>query len=95
MTDVEWVGTSGNEVFSVRLAIMAEDRQGLLADIASVISNLNTNISESRSSVDADTGRGIIEITVDISDVKHLQKVIQGLKSIRGIQDVERFGRIP
>jgi GTP pyrophosphokinase len=90
MTEVEWTGAPGGEVFSVRLAIMAEDRQGLLADIASMISNLNTNIRESRSSVDADTGRGIIEITVDISDVKHLQKVIRGLKSIHGIQEVER-----
>jgi guanosine-3',5'-bis(diphosphate) 3'-pyrophosphohydrolase len=95
MTEVEWVEIPGNEVFSVGLAIMAEDRQGLLADIASAISNLKTNIRESRSSVDADSGRGIIEITVDISDIKHLQKVILGLKSIRGIQDVERINGVP
>jgi len=90
MTDVEWVEIPGKEVFSVNLTILAEDRQGLLADIASAISNLKTNIRESRTSMDADSGMGTIEITVDISDVKHLQKVILGLKSIRGIQDVER-----
>ncbi len=95
MTDVEWVEFPGNEIFGVSLAIMAMDRQGLLADIASAISNLNTNIRESRTSVDTDSGRGIIKITVDISDVKHLQKVILGLKSIRGIQDVERISRLP
>ena len=34
----------GNEVFSVSLAITVEDRQGILADITSAISNLKTNI---------------------------------------------------
>jgi guanosine-3',5'-bis(diphosphate) 3'-pyrophosphohydrolase len=95
MTDVEWVDGAGNEVFGVRLAISVEDRQGILAEITSAISNLKTNIRESRSSSDSASGKGMVEITVDISDVKHLQKVIQGLKTIRGIQDVERVSWIP
>jgi GTP diphosphokinase / guanosine-3',5'-bis(diphosphate) 3'-diphosphatase len=95
MTDVEWVNIPEDEVFGVRLAITVEDRQGILADIASVISNMKTNIRESRSSTDSGSGKGLVEITVDINDVKHLQKVIQGLKAIRGIQDVERVSSIP
>lgn len=95
LTDVEWVSVPGEECFCVRLAISVEDRQGILADITSAISNLKTNIRESHSSSDAESGKGVVEITVDISDVKHLQKVIQGLKAIRGIQEVERVSRIP
>jgi len=95
MTDVEWVNVPGDEVFGVRLAIAVEDRQGILAEITSAISNLKTNIRESRSSSDSGSGKGTVEITVDILDVKHLQKVIQGLKAIRGIQDVERVSEIP
>jgi GTP diphosphokinase / guanosine-3',5'-bis(diphosphate) 3'-diphosphatase len=95
MTDVEWVSSSEEEVFGVRLSIAVEDRQGILADITSAISNLKTNIRDSRSSSDLGSGKGTVEITVDISNVKHLQKVIQGLKSIRGIQDVERVSQIP
>ena len=79
----------------MRLTIAIEDRQGILAEITSAISNLKTNIRESRSSTDLASGKGTVEITVDISDVKHLQKVIQGLKSIRGIQDVKRVSQIP
>lgn len=90
ITDVEWVNSSDGEMFGVRLAIIVEDRQGILADIISAISNLRTNIRESRSSSDADLGKGTVEITVDIADTKHLQRVIQGLKSIRGIDSVER-----
>ncbi len=95
LTDVEWVSVPGDEIFGVRLAIAVEDRQGILADITSAISNMKTNIRESRSSSDSGSGKGTVEITLDISDTKHLQKVIQGLKSIRGIQDVERVSRIP
>lgn len=93
MTDVEWVNVPGGEVFGVRLAISVEDRQGILAEITSAISNLKTNIRESRSF--SDSGKGTVEVTVDIYDVKHLQRVIQELKTIRGIQDVERVSRIP
>jgi len=94
MTEVEWVNTPGDETYTVRIAIAVEDRQGALADITSAVSNLKTNIRESRSST-TDEGRALVELTVDINDVKHLQKVIQVLKSINGIQDVERVSRIP
>jgi GTP pyrophosphokinase len=93
MTDVEWVNVPGDEVYTVRLAIAVEDRRGILADITSAISDLKTNIRESRSSTEG--GKGSVELTVDISDVKHLQKVVQVLKRIRGIQDVERVSKIP
>ncbi|MBN1569481.1 MAG: bifunctional (p)ppGpp synthetase/guanosine-3',5'-bis(diphosphate) 3'-pyrophosphohydrolase [Acidobacteria bacterium] len=95
ITEVEWVNVPNDEFFSVQLEISVEDRQGLLADIASAISNLKTNIRESRSSSDSESGRGLVKITVDIADVKHLQRVIQGLKSIRGIQQVERTNHVP
>jgi GTP diphosphokinase / guanosine-3',5'-bis(diphosphate) 3'-diphosphatase len=95
VTEVEWVSVPNEELFGVQLAISVEDRQGILADIVSVISNLKTNIRESRSTSDSQSGKGTVEITIDIADVKHLQKVIQGLKSIRGIQEVERVSQIP
>ena len=36
---------------------------------------------------------GRIDMTVEISDVKHLQKVIKSLKSVAGVVDVERAAR--
>jgi GTP pyrophosphokinase len=95
LTDVEWVENRAGEFFSVSLKILLEDRQGILAEVTSAISNLETNIRESRSSSDSDSGRGVVEITVDISDIAHLQKVIRRLKSISGVQDVERVNHIP
>ncbi|MBP1607934.1 MAG: (p)ppGpp synthetase pyrophosphokinase, SpoT/RelA [Acidobacteria bacterium] len=92
IAEVAWVNVQEREVFPVRLVIDVEDRQGLLADITSAISNLKINIRESRSRTDGN--QGSVEVTVDISDLKHLQKVVQVLKSIRGIRDVERVSGI-
>lgn len=95
ITEVEWVKVPGNEFFSVQLAILIEDRQGILADIISAISKLKTNIRESRSVSDLESGKGTVEITVDIADTKHLQKVVHVLKSIRGIREIERIHQMP
>jgi GTP diphosphokinase / guanosine-3',5'-bis(diphosphate) 3'-diphosphatase len=94
MTDVEWVEMPGDEIFTVRLAMTIEDRQGILAEITSAISNLKTNIRESRSST-MEGGRGTVDLTVEINDTRHLQKIIKVLKGIRGIEDVTRVSRIP
>ncbi len=92
LTEVEWVDVPGGEVYSVKLAIEVEDRQGVLADIVTAVSNLKTNIRESRALTDG--GKGSIDITVDVGDTKHLQKVVKVLKGIRGVIEVERISKL-
>ncbi|MDI9612743.1 MAG: bifunctional (p)ppGpp synthetase/guanosine-3',5'-bis(diphosphate) 3'-pyrophosphohydrolase [Acidobacteriota bacterium] len=90
ITEVKWVNGGERRVFSVRLRITLEDRQGILADITTAISNRNTNIRESRSTTDLGSQRGKVEFTVDVADVKHLQKVMQSLRAVAGVRGVER-----
>jgi GTP pyrophosphokinase len=94
MTDVAWMDVPEDELYTVRLAITIADRRGILADITSAISNLKTNIRDSRSAT-AEGGKGTVDLTLEINDVKHLQKIIKGLKTIRGIEEVTRVSRIP
>ena len=77
--------------YTVRLTIQVEDRKGILADVSSKIAGINTNIRNVEATVDDQMGR--IDMTVEISDVKHLQKVIKSLRSIAGVVDVERASR--
>jgi GTP pyrophosphokinase len=93
MTEVEWVEAPGEELFTVRLAMSVLDRQGILAEITSAVFNLKTNIRESRSST-MEGGRGTVDLTVEINDTHHLQKIIKVLKSIHGIEEVSRVSRI-
>jgi GTP pyrophosphokinase len=89
--DVEWDKGSDAAPYIVRLSIQVEDRKGILADVSSKIAGINTNIQK----VEAKTSdqRGRIDMTVEISDVKHLQKVIKSLRGVDGVIDVERATR--
>jgi GTP pyrophosphokinase len=89
--DVEWDKGSDPAPYTVRLHIHVEDRKGILADVSSKIAGINTNIRNVEATVDDQVGR--IDMTVEISDVKHLQKVIKSLRSVAGVVDVERATR--
>ena len=78
--------------YTVRLTMQVEDRKGILADVSSKIAGINTNIRNVEATHgDDQTGR--IDMTVEISDMKHLQKVIKSLRSVEGVVDVERAAR--
>jgi GTP diphosphokinase / guanosine-3',5'-bis(diphosphate) 3'-diphosphatase len=88
---VEWAKGADGTPYTVRLTIQVEDRKGILADVSAKIAGINTNIRNVEATVDDQMGR--IDMTVEISDVKHLQKVIKSLRSIAGVVDVERAAR--
>src|SRR6185295_11265568 len=87
--EVEWDKASDTTTYTVRSSMKVEERKGILADVTSKIAGINTNIRNVEATSDADQ-RGRIDMTVEISDVKHLQKVIKSLRSVAGVVDVER-----
>ena len=90
--DVEWDKGTDASHYTVRLSLQVEDRKGILADVTSKIAGINTNIRNVEARSDDDqTGR--IDMTVEISDVKHLQKVVKALRNVEGVVDVERASR--
>jgi GTP diphosphokinase / guanosine-3',5'-bis(diphosphate) 3'-diphosphatase len=86
--EVEWDGGSDPSPYTVRLSIRVEDRKGILADVSARIADINTNIRNVEARTTDQMGR--IDMTVEISDLKHLQRVIKSLRSIDGVLDVER-----
>ncbi len=90
--DVEWATAAASvEAYAVPLTILTEDRPGMLAEIAAVISDVKSNILN----VEARTAdqRGMIDITVEIPDMKHLERVIASIKKLDGVYDVTRSTR--
>ena len=90
--DVEWDKKPDSVTrYTVRLTMQVEDRQGILADVSSRIADIQTNITnvEARSASD-DDHRGRIDMTVEIKDLKHLERVIKSLRGVEGVLDVER-----
>ena len=91
IVEVEWVGSvSEKEAYAVKLLARTENRTGMLAGITGAISDMKTNIRDTHASIGEDQ-RGKIEVTVEVFDVKHLDKVIASIKNIPGVIDVERL----
>jgi GTP pyrophosphokinase len=90
IVEVEWAGKSDNAAYAVKLLAITENRTGMIAGITGAISDMKTGIRDARASV-AEDERGRIEVTVEVFDVKHLDKVISSIKSVPGVIDVERL----
>ncbi len=90
--DVEWDKSDAVARYTVKLTMEVEDRKGLLAAVSAKIAGINTNIKnmEARTG-DAQNAR--IDVTIEISDLKHLEKVIKSLRGVEGVLGVERAGR--
>jgi hypothetical protein len=61
-----------------------EDRKGLLAAVSAKIADINTNIRNMEAHTD-DGRHARIDVTVEISDLKHLERVIKSLRGVDGI----------
>jgi len=93
--EVEWDKTASTDTaarYTVKLTMEVEDRKGLLAAVSAKIADLNTNIKNMEARTDEDR-RARLDMTVEISDLKHLEKVIKSLKGVEGVLGVERAGR--
>ncbi|HEV3141014.1 MAG TPA: RelA/SpoT family protein, partial [Vicinamibacterales bacterium] len=90
--DVEWDSSDAASSYTVKLTMEVEDRKGVLAAVSAKIAGINTNIKNMEAHTDEDR-RARIDVTVEISDLKHLEKVIKSLRGVDGVLDVERAGR--
>ena len=91
--EVEWDKgeRSSAPAYTVRLTIKVEDRKGILAEVSAKVSGINTNIKTMEATTDEQEGR--IDMTVEINDLKHLEKVIKSLRGVDGVLNVERSTR--
>jgi GTP pyrophosphokinase len=91
--DVEWDSAGTDQApYVVRLTMQVEDRKGMLAEISAKVSDINTNITNMEART-GDDQQARIDMTVEIRDVKHLEKVIKSIKGVQGVLGVERSAR--
>ncbi len=89
--DVVWDKKADEEGFVIQLGIQVEDRQGILADVTSKIAGLRTNVLKIEATTADHHGR--ISVTVEISDLKHLQRIVKVIRGVSGVIEVERMMR--
>ena len=87
--DVEWA--SGiKESYPASISIKTDDRPGLLADIAAVISKAGINISNAHSET-SDEGIGVFYFTIMVESSEQLKKVMAELRRVKTVNDVRRI----
>jgi GTP pyrophosphokinase len=94
--EVEWDKRTGAEAaapYTVKLTMEVEDRKGVLAAVSAKIADINTNIKNMEARTGDENQPARIDVTVEISDVQHLDRVIKSLRTVNGVLDVERAGR--
>jgi len=87
---VEWASRPEKTAYAVKLLAVTENRTGMIAGITGAISDMKTGIRDARASIGPDQ-KGRIEVTVEVFDVKHLDKVMSSVKNVAGVLDVERL----
>jgi len=91
--DVEW----GHEdetpsAYPVKITVFCDDRFGMLRQITAVIGDAKTNIRNLE--VRSENGEANVDVVMDIADLKHLENIINGVRKVPGVHDVQRLQKI-
>ncbi len=89
IVEVEWAKSDSKEIQSVSVLVTTENRTGMLAGITNAIADIKTGIRNASAHV-ADNDKGLIEVTIEVYDKKHLDKVISSIEQVPGVISVER-----
>ncbi len=90
---VEWGKDSTKPgTYPVKLTVFCDDRAGILKQVTAIISDENTNIRN----VEARTAnnQGTIDVVIEIEDLKHLERIVAGIRKLPGIRDVQRVQKL-
>ncbi len=81
------------QTYPVKLTIHCDDRAGMLKEITAVISDEDANIRTVETHP-GDAGDAQIEFVLDAEDVRHLNRLVQGLRRLPGVRDVQRAQKL-
>ena len=95
---VEWsrVGdeTPGRRTrYPVKITVYCDDRSGMLKELTAVISDDDTNIRGVDIRRD-EGGEAIIEFIVEAEDLRHLNRMVLGLRRVSGVRTVQRTQKL-
>jgi GTP pyrophosphokinase len=89
--DVAWA-RAATETFPVKVMIYTDDRPGMLNQLTSVLFAEQSDIRSLEASADDKRGGdgAVIDMTIEIRDKKQLERVVNAVRRISGVRDVER-----
>ncbi len=87
--EVEWE-RDREARYDVTISVDVDDRQGILADITSIIASSNTDIRNIEAKTFEEDHKGAIDVTLSINNLKHLERITRSILSVQGVRDIAR-----
>ena len=86
--EVSWGETPAT--YPVDVLIVAHDRSGLLRDITSILANEQVNVLGANTLTDPESLLARMELTLEITDVLQLSRVLDKIGQLRNVMDACR-----
>ncbi len=90
--EVQW-SNEVSESYPANIKVRTEDRFGLLADIASVISKHKSNILNAKTETQ-ETGLGLFYFTILVESTDQLRKIMSDIRKVKKVTDVKRIIKV-
>ena len=87
--EVAWANNN-NTAYTASVQVVSHDRKGLLSEITMMMHELDMAMSGINAKIDKN-GIAIVNITIEISDIEELNKLMKRLKNLEDIIEVKRM----
>ncbi len=92
LVEVAWGEEVNEKVYPVDIQIRAFDRQGLLRDVAAILSSDRVNIIAVNTITDQKHHIASMTLTLEINDLDELSRLLQKIDALPNVLDVKRQG---
>jgi guanosine-3',5'-bis(diphosphate) 3'-pyrophosphohydrolase len=89
LVEVEW-DTAAPSLHAVKIAVIAEDKTGVLANVSSAIAECKANISRAEI-ITREDRKAELDFIVEIDDTAHLNRVLKTIERIEGVITARRI----
>ncbi len=89
LVEVEW-DTGSPSQHSVKVAVVAEDKTGVLANVSSAIAECKANISRAEI-ITREDRKAELDFVVEIADTAHLNRVLKTIERVDGVISARRI----
>lgn len=88
LVEVEWDAAT-SEQHSVKVAVITEDKTGVLANVSSAIAECHANISRAEI-ITREDRKAELDFVVEIADTAHLNRVLRAIERVEGVITARR-----
>jgi GTP pyrophosphokinase len=89
IVDVQW-NIKEKQTYPVNMKVFCRDKKGLLAEVSTVISSLDINISHAEVETRPEDLQAILSFKLDVNDLQQFNQVLLAIRKLKSVISVER-----